>query len=437
MNPDKRTTARSEQLIDRARKLLPAGVNSPVRAFRAVGGTPLFIKEASGATLTDADGNRYTDYVCSWGALILGHAHPAVVEAVREAVGRGATYGAPHEGEVLLAERVHERMPAMEMMRFVSSGTEATMSALRLARGATGRSKIVKFDGCYHGHADSLLAKAGSGVATFGLPDSAGVPAEMTAHTLVVPFNDLDAVRQTFAASGDQIAAVIVEPVAGNMGVVPPAPGFLEGLREVTAAYGALLILDEVITGFRVGPGGATARYGVAPDLICIGKIVGGGLPAAAYGGRRELMEQIAPLGPVYQAGTLSGNPLAMAAGLATLDQLTDDTYRELDRRADALASGLLDAAKALGVPVQVNRVGSMLSAFFIDTPVTDTTIAAKADRALYGRLFHGMLDRGVYLAPSALEAAFVSTAHTDADIERTIEAFGSALADAVAAGGK
>jgi glutamate-1-semialdehyde 2,1-aminomutase len=436
MNPSMRRIGRSEALIARAQQRLPAGVNSPVRAFRAVGGVPLFIREGRGAVITDVDGNRYIDYVCSWGPLILGHAHPAVVAAVQQAAARGTTYGAPHEGEILLAERVAERMPAMQMMRFVSSGTEATMSALRLARGVTGRSKIVKFDGCYHGHADALLARAGSGVATFGLPDSAGVPSEMTAHTLVAPHNDLEAVRRIFETSGEQIAAIIVEPVAGNMGVVPPAPGFLEGLREIATAHGALLIFDEVITGFRVGPGGATERYGVTPDLICIGKIVGGGLPAAAYGGRRDLMEHVAPLGPVYQAGTLSGNPLAMAAGLATLDQLTPAAYDRLEERSAALERGLLEAARSVGVPMQLNRVGSMLSFFFTDRPVTNTAIAATADRARYARLFHGLLDRGVYLAPSALEAAFVSTEHSEEQIAATVEAFGAALAVAVRAEG-
>lgn len=429
-----RNTHLSEQLIERAKKRLPAGVNSPVRAFRAVGGSPLFIREARGATITDVDGNRYIDYVCSWGALIVGHAHPAVVGAIREAAGRGTTYGAPHEGEILLAERVAERMPALEMMRFVSSGTEATMSALRLARGVTGRPSIVKFDGCYHGHADALLARAGSGVATFGLPDSAGVPPEMTTHTLVAPHNDLDAVRALFAKQPGAIAAVIVEPVAGNMGVIPPAPGFLEGLREITREHGALLIFDEVITGFRVGRGGAAERYGITPDLVCIGKIVGGGLPAAAYGGRRELMEYVAPLGPVYQAGTLSGNPLAMAAGLATLELLSEAAYRQLEERSAALEAGLLDSARSLGVPMQLNRVGSMLSFFFTDRPVTDTAIAGKANRELYARLFHALLDRGVALAPSALEAAFVSTEHTPEQIETTVAAFREALAEAVRA---
>jgi len=432
MNRHTLPTNKSELLLERARKLLPAGVNSPVRAFKAVGGDPFFVREASGATVTDADGNEYIDYVCSWGALILGHAHPAVVAAVREAAGRGMTYGAPHEGEVLLAERVATSMPAMEMMRFVNSGTEATMSALRLARGVTGRSKIVKFDGCYHGHADSLLAKAGSGVATFGLPDSAGVPPEMTAHTLVVPYNDLAATDETFRKSGPEIAAVIVEPVAGNMGVVPPAPGFLEGLRRIASEHGALLILDEVITGFRVGPGGATERYGVQSDLLCIGKIVGGGLPVGAYGGRRDLMEHVAPLGPVYQAGTLSGNPVAMAAGLATLNELHPETYDALERNAARLEAVLKQAVASAGVTAQTNRVGSMLSVFFNEEPVTDTAIAGRSDRKLYARVFHEMLSRGVSLAPSALEAWFIGTAHTEAQIDRTVEAFGESLTVAI-----
>jgi glutamate-1-semialdehyde 2,1-aminomutase len=435
MNRAELNLTKSRQLAERAQVLLPAGVNSPVRAFRAVGGTPISFASAKGAEVVDVDGNAYVDYVCSWGALILGHAHPAVVRAVAAAAERGTSFGAPHEGEVLLAEKVAAAMPALEMMRFVNSGTEATMSALRLARAAVGRSKIVKFEGNYHGHSDALLAKAGSGVATFGLPDSAGVPPEWTQHTLVAPYNDLDGVSKLFEAAGDQIAAVIVEPVAGNMGVIPPAEGFLQGLREITSRHGALLILDEVITGFRVGPGGATERYGVTPDLLCIGKIVGGGLPVGAYGGRRELMELVAPLGPVYQAGTLSGNPVAMAAGLATLNELSPASYDELESRGARLEAGIVEAAAAAGVPAKVNRVGSMMSVFFVDRPVSDTAVAATTDRKLYARLFHNMLRRGVYLAPSALEALFVSTAHTPEIIERTIDAFGESLRQAVREG--
>jgi glutamate-1-semialdehyde 2,1-aminomutase len=429
MSQTKHSLNKSRELIERAQKLLPAGVNSPVRAFRAVGGTPIFIASASGATLTDVDGNSYVDYVCSWGALILGHAHPNVVRAISEAANRGTSYGAPHEAEIELAERVAAAMPAMQMMRFVNSGTEATMSALRVARAATGQAKIVKFDGNYHGHSDGLLAKAGSGVATFGLPDSAGVPAEMTRNTLVAPYNHVDGVQELFEANKEDIAAVIVEPVAGNMGVVPPADGFLQGLRDVTRRYGALLILDEVITGFRVGPGGATERYDVEPDLLCVGKIIGGGLPVGAYGGRKELMELVAPLGPVYQAGTLSGNPVAMASGLATLAELQRSAYDGLETMAARLEKGLRAACVSVGVPAQINRVGSMLSVFFIPRPVTDTAIAAESDRKLYGRLFHHMLERGVYLAPSALEAWFVSTAHSAEQIDRTVEAFRESLA--------
>ncbi|HSV73511.1 MAG TPA: glutamate-1-semialdehyde 2,1-aminomutase [Chthonomonadales bacterium] len=427
---------RSDELYERACRVMPAGVNSPVRAFRAVGGTPRFIAEASGCRLMDADGNTAIDWVGSWGALILGHAHPAVSDAAAAAARRGSSYGAPHEGEVLLAEAVVEAMPAIQMLRFVSSGTEAVMSAVRLARGATGRPCILKFDGCYHGHADALLAKAGSGVATFGLPDSAGVPPETTAHTLVTPYNDLSAAEEALRRNEGRVAAVLVEPVAGNMGVAPPTEGFLEGLRRLSTEHGALLVFDEVITGFRVARGGASERYGVRPDLITIGKIVGGGLPAAAYGGRRDLMEQMAPLGPVYQAGTLSGNPVAMAAGLATLRHLDAALYERLETLGAALERGLVEAAAAACVPARVNRVGSMLSVFLTDCPVTDMASASSTDRALYARLFHGLLERGVYIAPSALESWFVSAAHGEAEVEATLAAFREALADAVAPGG-
>jgi glutamate-1-semialdehyde 2,1-aminomutase len=420
---------RSELLFAAAQSLIPGGVNSPVRAFRGVGGTPFFVARAEGARITDVDGRTYIDFLGSWGPLILGHAAPALVEALTDAVRRGTSYGAPTGGEVEMAEVISRAMPAVEMLRLVSSGTEAAMSAIRLARGATGRDAIVKFDGCYHGHADSLLVKAGSGGATFGVPDSLGVPAALAALTIALPFNDLDAVRRTFAARGAAIAAVIVEPVAGNMGVVPPAPGFLAGLAEITRQHGALLIFDEVITGFRVAPGGAQALYGVRPDLTCLGKIIGGGLPVGAYGGRRDLMERVSPLGGVYQAGTLSGNPLAVAAGLATLRALADPAvYARLEALGARMARGLEDAAARAGVPVTVNRVGSMLTAFFTDAPVTDYASARRSDTKRYARYFHAMLERGVFLAPSQFEAAFVSLAHTEADLDAAAAAAAAAL---------
>ncbi len=423
---------RSQELYERAQQFMPAGVNSPVRAFRAVGGTPLYIASAKGAMLRDVDGNRYIDYVCSWGALLLGHSHPDVVKAVRAAAAKGTSYGAPHEGEILLAEEICRAMPWVETLRFVNSGTEATMSAVRLARAATGRPKIVKFEGNYHGHADHLLAKAGSGVATFSLPDSAGVPAEMTQHTLVAPYNHADAVEALFRQAGDQIAAVIVEPVAGNMGVVPPAPGFLQALREITQRHSALLIFDEVITGFRVSKQGAAGLYGVVPDLVCLGKIIGGGLPVGAYGGRRDLMQMVAPLGSVYQAGTLSGNPLAMAAGLATLRLLDDAVYAQLEQRSAMLQDLLQEAIYRASAPAHINRIGSMLSVFFTECPVTDSQSAFRTDRQMFARLFHATLKRGVFLPPSALEAWFVSVAHTESHIERTAKAFAAALKEAL-----
>jgi glutamate-1-semialdehyde 2,1-aminomutase len=423
---------RSRSLFDAAQRVIPGGVNSPVRAFRGVGGSPFFVAHAEGAHLTDVDGRRYIDFLGSWGPLILGHAAPSVVEAVTEAVRRGTSYGAPTGGEVEMAELIARAMPSVEMLRLVSSGTEAAMSAIRLARGATGRDVIVKFDGCYHGHADSLLVKAGSGGATFGVPDSLGVPPALAALTLTAPFNDLAAVKALFDARGGDIAAVIVEPVAGNMGVVPPAPGFLAGLRDLCTRHGALLILDEVITGFRVAPGGAQALYGVRADLTCLGKIIGGGLPVGAYGGRRDLMERVAPLGGVYQAGTLSGNPLAVSAGLATLRALGDPAvYARLEALGAALERGILAAAAAAGVPVTVNRVGSMLTTFFTEGPVTDYASARRSDTARYARYFHAMLERGVFLAPSQFEAAFVSLAHGEADIAAAAAACRSAL-DAV-----
>ena len=425
-----RPTAVSERLFAAARRVLPGGVNSPVRAFGGVGGTPRFIARGEGAWLEDADGNRYVDLVLSWGPLILGHAHPEVVAAVRDAAGRGTTYGAPTELEVRLAERVVAMFPSLEMVRFVSSGTEAAMSAVRLARAATGRRAIVKFDGCYHGHADALLAAAGSGVATLGLPDSPGVTPATVADTLIVPFNDLAAVEAVFAARGGDIAAVLVEPVAGNMGVVPPVPGFLDGLRRLTRRAGALLVFDEVMTGWRVHPVGAQVLYGIEPDLTILGKVVGGGLPAAAYGGSRSLMERIAPAGPVYQAGTLSGNPLAMTAGLATLDVLArpgmwDRAERWAARAADAIAK----AAAAAGVAVTVQRVGTMLTPFFTDGPVRDYASARRSDRAAYATFFHAMLESGVYLAPSAFEAAFTSAVHGEAELAAFEAALSSAWA--------
>ena len=411
--------AESERLFAAAQRVLPGGVNSPVRAFRGVGGTPRFIASGEGAWLVDADGNRYLDLVLSWGPLILGHAHPEVLAAVVEAASRGTTYGAPTELEVRLAERVVAAFPSVEMVRFVSSGTEAAMSAVRLARAATGRPAIVKFDGCYHGHADSLLAAAGSGVATLGLPDSPGVTAGTVADTLVVPFNDTSVVEALFAARGRDIAAVLVEPVAGNMGVVPPAPGFLEALRELTRRAGALLVFDEVMTGWRVHPVGAQALYGITPDLTILGKVFGGGLPSAAYGGARALMEQIAPAGPVYQAGTLSGNPVAMAAGVATLDVLArPGMWERAERWAACAANVLTRAAARAGVPLTVQRVGTMLTPFFTGAPVTNYADAKRADRAAYGAFFHAMLDAGVYLPPSAFESAFTSTAHGEAELD-------------------
>jgi len=419
----------SESLFKSAQRVIPGGVNSPVRAFKGVGGSPFFVARAEGARLVDEDGRVYIDFLGSWGPLILGHAAPAVVEVLVETARRGTSYGAPTAQEVEMAERISRAVPSMEMVRLVSSGTEAAMSAIRLARGATGRDLIVKFDGCYHGHADSLLVKAGSGGATFGIPDSAGVPAALAALTLALPFNDLAAVSRALESRRGEVAAVLVEPVAGNMGVVPPAPGFLAGLRQLCTRHGALLIFDEVITGFRVAFGGAQALYSVRPDLTCLGKIIGGGLPVGAYGGSRELMSKVAPLGAVYQAGTLSGNPLAVAAGLATLRALEDPAaYDRLERLGALFQRGITEAAAAAGIPVTVNRVGSMLTAFFSDGPVTDYASARRADTARYARFFHGMLERGVYLAPSQFEAAFVSLAHSEQDLETAAQACREAM---------
>jgi glutamate-1-semialdehyde 2,1-aminomutase len=421
--------AGSDSLFEAAQRLMPGGVNSPVRAFRAVGGRPFFVERAEGARIWDVDGRSYLDFLGSWGPLILGHAPAIVIEAISQAVRRGTSYGAPTSAEVEIAEVISRAIPSIEMLRLVSSGTEAAMSAIRLARGATGRDVLIKFEGCYHGHADSLLVKAGSGGATFSMPDSLGVPASVASLTLTLPFNNLEMVRQTLEARGSEIAAVIVEPVAGNMGVVAPVPGFLQGLRDLTRRHGALLIFDEVITGFRVAYGGAQTLYGVTPDLTCLGKIIGGGLPVGAYGGRRDLMEQVAPLGKIYQAGTLSGNPLAVAAGLATLRALAEPAvYKRLDGLGARLEAGLATAAGEAGIPVTLNRVGSMLTAFFQDRPVTDYASAKRSDTGRYARFFHGMLSRGIFLAASQFEAAFISLAHSEADIESAAAAAREAL---------
>jgi glutamate-1-semialdehyde 2,1-aminomutase len=420
----------SEFLFQAAQRVIPGGVNSPVRAFKGVGGTPVFVARAEGAHIVDVDGRSYVDFLGSWGPLILGHAAPAIVEAVTEAARRGTSYGAPTADEVEMAERITRAVPSMDMVRLVSSGTEAAMSAIRLARGATGRDLLIKFDGCYHGHADSLLVKAGSGGATFGVPDSEGVPAALAALTMAVAFNDVDAVARVFEERPHAVAAVLVEPVAGNMGVVPPRPGFLAGLRDLCTRHGALLIFDEVITGFRVAWGGAQALFGVRPDLTCLGKVIGGGLPVGAYGGARELMSRVAPLGGVYQAGTLSGNPLAVASGLATLRALEDPAaYERLEQLGARFERGIAEAAAGAGVPVTVNRVGSMLTAFFVDGPVTDYASARRADTTRYARFFHAMLGRGVYLAPSQFEAAFVSLAHSERDLDQAAQACREAMA--------
>lgn len=417
-------TDRSEELLARAERIIPAGVNSPVRAFKAVGRKPIFIRSASGCFLTDEDGNQYIDYVGSWGPMILGHAHPKVIEAISAAARMGTSYGAPTKLEVELAEEITAAFPSIESLRLTCSGTEAVMSAIRLARGATGRDLIVKFEGCYHGHADGLLVKGGSGLATFGVPSSAGVPGQIAELTIVLPFNDEDALRRAFEERGDQIACLILEPVAGNMGCVPPRAGFLEAARELTQRSGALLIFDEVITGFRISYGGAQQLYGIKPDLTCLGKIIGGGLPVGAFGGRADLMKLIAPLGPVYQAGTLSGNPLAVSAGLTTIRLLKElNPYEELDRLGALLERGLRDAAAESGITVSINRVGSMLTAFFAEGPIASWDDAARSDTNLYGQFFRAMLEEGIYLAPSQFECAFLSTAHTDLIIERTIEA--------------
>ncbi len=425
-----RRTSQSEALFARAKKRMPGGVSSPVRSFASVGGTPFFVKKGRGATVIDADGNRYVDWVMSYGPLVFGHAHGPILSAVRRALPRGTSYGAPTRGEVELAERVTRAFPSMEKVRFVSSGTEATMSAVRLARGATGRDLVLKFAGCYHGHADSFLVSAGSGVATLGLPGSPGVPASLAGLTLTARYNDLASVEALFAAHPKRIAVVAVEPVAANMGVVAPAPGFLEGLRTIANREGALLLFDEVITGFRVAKGGAQELYGVRADLTCLGKILGGGLPVGAYGGRADLMARIAPDGPVYQAGTLSGNPLAMAAGKAMLDSLTPAVYAKLEKAAVELERGMNAAARKLGVEdrVVINRVGSILTPFFTAGPVLNFDDAKRSDLEAFRKWFHALLGDGVFVAPAQFEAMFVSTAHTPRDIAATVKAHETAL---------
>ncbi|KPK59924.1 MAG: glutamate-1-semialdehyde aminotransferase [Gammaproteobacteria bacterium SG8_31] len=424
----------SEQLFEEAREFIPGGVNSPVRAFGSVGGTPVFVEHAEGAYLYDADGRRYVDYVGSWGPMILGHAHPAVIEAVKTAAERGLSYGAPTAVETALARRVCELVPSIEKVRFVSSGTEATMSAIRLARGFTGRDKIVKFEGCYHGHSDSLLVKAGSGALTLGVPTSPGVPASVAEHTVTLTFNDLDEVREAFRRIGDQIAGIIVEPVAGNMNMIPPVDGFLEGLRGICDEHGSLLIFDEVMTGFRVALGGAQSVYGVRPDLTTLGKVIGGGMPVGAFGGRGDVMDYIAPSGPVYQAGTLSGNPIAMSAGLKTLQLIGEPGFFDrLGSATERLTQGLQAAADAAGVPFNTNHLGGMFGFFFSDeSPVRYFRQVTRCDGDRFKSFFHGMLKAGVYMAPSAFEAGFVSIAHSEQDIDLTVDAARDVLSRAV-----
>ncbi|KLU66864.1 MULTISPECIES: glutamate-1-semialdehyde 2,1-aminomutase [Desulfosporosinus] len=414
---------KSSQAFAKAKRVIPGGVNSPVRAFKSVGRDPVFIDRAEGAYLWDIDGNRYLDYVGSWGPLIVGHAHPEVVAVIKRVAERGTSYGAPTEVETDLAEEVLKAYPSMEMIRMVNSGTEATMSALRLARGVTGRTKIVKFEGCYHGHSDQLLIKAGSGALTFGVPTSPGVPPQTAATTISAKYNDLEGLREIFQREGEEIAGVILEPVTGNMGVVLPEEGFLQGVRRLTEEYGSLLIFDEVMTGFRISYGGAQAYFGIDPDLTCLGKVIGGGLPVGAYGGKKRYMEQIAPSGPIYQAGTLSGNPLAMNAGLTTLKLLQHPgVYEDLNRKTSRLAEGLKRIAQEAGLPVWVNALGAMFSVFFTEGPVKDYASACTSDVERFAKYFSGMLEKGIYLAPSQFEAVFLSTAHTDADIDNTLE---------------
>ena len=419
------TLSRSKQLFEAAQKHIPGGVNSPVRAFRAVGGTPIFFDRAKGPYMYDADGKRYIDYVMSWGPMILGHGHPVVLDAIREQLEKAMTFGTPTELEISLADKICEQVPGMDMVRMVNSGTEATMSAIRLARGYTGRDKIIKFEGCYHGHSDSLLVKAGSGALTLGVPSSPGVPASLADHTVTLNYNDIEQVKETFAEIGEQVACIIVEPVVGNMNCVPPIPGFLEALREVCTASGAVLIIDEVMTGFRIGPQGASAYYGIEPDLICLGKVIGGGMPVGAFGGKREIMEQISPLGPVYQAGTLSGNPVAMAAGLATLNQVSQPGFLDpLVAHTDQLVNGLRERAAAAGIPMTSNHVGTMWGLFFSEEEkIINYPQVMNCDTQRFSTFFHGMLDEGIYLAPASYEAGFMSAAHTDEDIQYTLDA--------------
>ena len=424
----------SKKLFEEAQELIPGGVNSPVRAFKAVGDHPVFIEKAEGSKLYDADGNEYVDYICSWGPMLLGHQPEAVTKAVQEALLKGSTYGAPTAAEVEIAKLIVDAVPSVEMVRMVNSGTEATMSAIRLARGYTKRNKLVKFEGCYHGHADHLLIKAGSGALTFGVPSSPGVPESIASETLSATYNDLDSVKKLFAEYPDQIAAVIVEPVAGNMGLIPPAEGFLEGLREVTAQYGALLILDEVISGFRASFGGAQKVFNIMPDITCLGKIIGGGLPVGAYGGKKEIMQHVAPVGPVYQAGTLSGNPLAMAAGIATLKELAKPgVYETIEAKAKKLAEGVQAAADKAGVTVSINHSASLLTVFFTGEKVDSYAAAMTSDTAKFKVFFQSMLNQGVYLPPSQFECWFVSLAHSDEDIAKTIAAAEKAFADVAA----
>lgn len=414
----------SDKLFEEALRYIPGGVNSPVRAFRAVGGQPFFVNRALGSRVWDVDGNELVDYVGTWGPAILGHAHPKIISAVKTAADSGTSFGIPNPLEVKMAKLICELVPSVQKVRMTNSGTEACMSAIRLARGFTKRDKIIKFDGCYHGHVDSLLVKAGSGALTFGHPDSAGIPPAFTQHTIVLPFNDVDAVKAAFAANKNEIAGIIVEPVPGNAGLYLPRPGYLQFLREITRASGALLIFDEVMTGFRLARGGAQERFGIAPDLSCLGKIIGGGLPVGAFGGRGEIMDLLAPLGPVYQAGTLSGNPLAMAAGIAALEELHfTDAYCALEESGEQLEAGMKDAAKSAGIPVRFNVCGSMFCGYFTSEPVHNLADAMKSDRERFKRFFHGMLEAGIYLAPSQFEAGFISVAHTPADIEKTVSA--------------
>ena len=428
-NGEVRSDARSREAFETAKRYIPGGVNSPVRAFKSVGLTPVYADRGEGSRIYDIDGNVFIDYVLSWGPLIMGHAHPEVVEALKETAAKGTSFGAPTLLETEMAKLVVDRVPSVEVVRMVNSGTEATMSALRLARGYTKRNKILKFEGSYHGHADSLLIKAGSGVATLGLPDSPGVPDSVAANTITVPYNDLESAKLAFERFGEEIACVIVEPIAGNMGVVPPQPGFLEGLRDVTSRYGSLLIFDEVMTGFRVDYHCAQGLFGITPDLTCMGKVIGGGLPVGAYGGRREIMEMMAPSGPIYQAGTLSGNPLAMAAGYTTLKLLTPQVYERLERLSARLEAGFRANAERHGVPSVINRVGSMVCPFFTGTPVVNYDTARTSDLERFKRYFAAMLDHGVSVAPSQFEGMFVSAVHTEEDIDATIEAHDRALA--------